>query len=196
MNRRVLVAFPLLLVTSLLGTAGFGYVFLATFKQGDCDGGCNSGTLLLYLLAIFALSVLVSAVVWWRTRRTIRSLLVVAAALLGGFALSAGALYAYQVRQSAVGGSASVLRANQDYSHVLVAVRDLPALNIVAGQRCIFSTVDCDAQPPHLAAVCGPQGETLLRQPDWSGFERRPQEDHPVPAPRAVIDFPHSCPRR
>ena len=61
--------------------------------------------------------------------------------------------------------------------HRLVAIRDVPSLNVAAGQRCIFSTIDREAQPPRITAVCGDQGEVAIRQPNWAGFERRPQED-------------------
>ena len=67
--------------------------------------------------------------------------------------------------------------AYQDYSHMIVAVRNVPSLNIVNGQRCIFSTIDCEAQPPRIDAVCGDRGEVAIREPDWPGFERRSQED-------------------
>ena len=196
MTRKDLAALPLLILTSLLATAAAGYFILAAFKQGDCDGGCNTGTLLLWVLAIFLASVVISALAWLRSRRTRSSLVAICVAVAGMATVPAAGLYAYRSHQRASTGHAFALRANQDYSHVLVAIRDVPSLNVAAGQRCIFSTIDCEAHPPRIHAVCGDQGEVAIREPDWSGFERRPQEDYEIPAPPGVMSYPASCNRR
>lgn len=196
MTRKDLAAFPVLIVTSLLAAAAAGYFILGAFKQGDCDGGCNTGTLLLWVLAVFVAAVVVSVFAWLRSRRTRSSLVAICATVAGICAVPAAVLYAYQLHQRTSAGDVSVLRANQDYSHVLVAIRDVPSLNVAAGQRCIFSTIDCEAQPPRIDAVCGERGEVAIHEPDWSGFERRPQEDFGIPAPPTVRDYPRSCGRR
>jgi hypothetical protein len=196
MTRKNWAAFPLLITTSLLATAAAGYFILAAFKQGDCDGGCNTGTLLLWVLAVFVVAVVVSVLAWLRSRRTRSNLVAICVAVAGLSIVLSGGLYAYRLHHRASAGDVAVLRANQDYSHVLVAIRDVPSLNVAAGQRCIFSTIDCHAEPPRIDAVCGDRGEVVIREPDWSGFERRPQEDYGIPASPLVKDYPRSCSRR
>jgi hypothetical protein len=193
MTRKNLAAFPLLIATSLLATSAAGYFILGAFKQGDCDGGCNTGTLLLWVLAVFVASAVLSVFAWLRSRRTRSNLVAICAAVVGLSLVSSAGLYAYRLHQRASAGDVAVLRANQDYSHVLVAIRDVPSLNIVNGQRCIFSTIDCEAQPPRIDAICGDRGEVAIREPDWPEFERRPQEDYGIPASPLVKDYPRSC---
>jgi len=191
MKRRDLASLAQVTMTALVGAAAVGYFVVSAFRQGDCDGSCDVGTLLVWVLAVACGWMVLGGLAWWRSDRTRRSVWSLCAALLALSAVASAALYAYRLQQA--GSGAARLRANQDDSHVLVAVRTVPTLGIATGQRCIFSSVDCEARPPRITAVCEERGSLVIEEPNWGAFERRPQEDFGVPPTRAVSDFPQSC---
>jgi hypothetical protein len=110
------------------------------------------------------------------------------------------ATYAYKLQQKNYSlEQQAALRTNQDHSHMLLAVRDIPAVNVLAGERCIFSEVDCERQPHRIEAICKRQGVVVIAQPDWSGFVRLPREDFPVPVLESlsgILCTRHSMTRR
>lgn len=89
------------------------------------------------------------------------------------------------------------VRASVDYSHMLLAVRDLPSSGSLAGARCAFSAVSCEQPlPRHIEALCDRQGVVSIAESDWSGLMRLPREDFPgMPVPPEVARFPHACGR-
>jgi hypothetical protein len=195
MRQKIAVAACLLLTSFVCALAG-GYLILLAFKEGDCDGGCNSGELLWSVPAILAMSVLLGWVFWLNSQRTWKSLLSVATLLVAVVMLPTAALYAYQLQQkNNLLQKQAELRANQDYSHMLLAVRDISAIGVFAGDRCIFSAVDCDHQPHQIEAICKRQGAVSIAQADWTGFIRLPKEDFLKSATQAVEKFPQSCSR-
>jgi cytochrome bd-type quinol oxidase subunit 2 len=158
MKQRMVVAGSLLLTSFVLALVG-GYLILIAFQEGDCDGGCNSGALLWSIPALFFASLILGGVLWLNSQRTWRSLICVVAMLGVAILVPAVAAYAYQLHQKKqLLEQQALVRTNQDYSHMLIAVRDVPALGVSAGERCIFSVVDCGQLPRRIEALCQHQG--------------------------------------
>jgi hypothetical protein len=188
------VAAASVLLTSLVCALAGGYLILLAFKEGDCDGGCNSGELLWSVPGIFAVSLALGWVLWRNSQRTWRSVVCIVAILAAGTILPTVAVYAYQLQQkNSLLEQQAELRANQDYSHMLLAMQDIPAVGVYAGERCIFSAVDCEQQPRQIEAICKRQGLVNIAQRDWGGFVRLPKEDFVSPAPAEIQRFPQSC---
>jgi hypothetical protein len=145
----------LLVLSNLLCAIVGGYFILGAFREGDCDGGCNAGTLLLWTVGLFAAMTLLSFVLWFRSRRTWRGLGLQVLALGLASLVPLGALHARRHQQDTA-YRAHAVRPSMDYSHVLIARADLPPLGVSAGQRCVFSAIDCERQPAQIEALCPP----------------------------------------
>ncbi|WP_152033972.1 hypothetical protein [Paracidovorax avenae] len=181
---------PALVGAALVSCLVGGFFFIRAFQAGDCDGGCNLSTLVSIVAAAFVVFLVVGYFLMKRVAAKgtnpypaliALSAVVVAVpglALLGKELLPAGPL-----------------KANQDNSYMLMARRDLPGLGISAGDRCIFSRIDCSAAPARIDAVCT-QGAVALEEPQWSAFDRLPREDFGIPPDSTVQAFPESCPGR
>jgi H+/Cl- antiporter ClcA len=63
MNNKIAVAVGVFLGCAVCALAG-GYLILLAFKEGDCDGGCNSGELLWSVPAIFMLGLGLGWLLW------------------------------------------------------------------------------------------------------------------------------------
>ncbi|AVS93400.1 hypothetical protein C8246_18355 [Paracidovorax avenae] len=181
---------PALVGAALVSCLVGGFFFIRAFQAGDCDGGCNLSTLVSIVAAAFVVFLVVGYFLMKRVAAKgtnpypaliALSAVVVAVpglALLGKELLPAGPL-----------------KANQDNSYMLMARRGLPGLGISAGDRCIFSRIDCSAAPARIDAVCT-QGAVALEESQWSAFDRLPREDFGIPPDSTVQAFPKSCPGR
>jgi uncharacterized protein (TIGR03382 family) len=193
MSKKIAVAVSLLLTSAVCALVA-GFLILLAFKQGDCDGGCNSGELLWSVPAIFTVGLGLGWLLWRRSKGTWRSLATVIVILAVATMLPVLATYAYKLQQKNNSlEQQAALRTNQDYSHMLLAVRDIPAINVMAGERCIFSVIDCEQQPHRIEAICKRPGAVSIAQSDWNGLARLPKEDFPVPVPVEIQRFPLSC---
>ncbi len=189
-HRQSITFFLSLLVAGVVSCLVGGYFFIRTFQAGDCDGGCNGSTLVSWVAGAFVAFLLIGYA--WKKQRTKRgknpySALAALAAITVAIP---GLLYLVQGSHPS-----SLLKTNQDNSYMLIAEREIPALRIAAGERCIFSTVDCHTNPSHIDAVCT-QGPTTLKASDWPAFKRLPKEDFGIPPTEAVQTFPNACPKR
>lgn len=169
-----------------------GYFILGAFRQGDCDGGCNAGTLLLWTLGLFAATTAISSVLWLRSRRTWKQLGLMALSLGLATIVPLGAAFARRQQQETA-YHARAVRPNMDYSHVLLAQSDIPSMGVSTGQRCVFSTIDCDRRPAEIEALCPPGRVVMIPESDWQRFTRLPQEDFPMPPDKRVSAYPASC---
>jgi hypothetical protein len=193
MSKKIAVAASLLLTSAVCALAA-GYLILLAFKEGDCDGGCNSGELLWSVPAILVGSLLLGWTLWRQSKRTGGSLATVIVILAVATMFPVLATYAYKLQQKNNSlEQQAAFRTNQDYSHMLLAVRDIPAANVMAGERCIFSLVDCEQQPHRIEAICKRPGAVSIAQSDWNGLVRLPKEDFPIPVPAEIQRFPLSC---
>ena len=193
MSKKIAVAASLLLTSAVCALAA-GYLILLAFKEGDCDGGCNTGELLWSVPAIFMVGLGLGWLLWRQSKRTWTSLATVIVILAVAIMFPVLATYAYKLQQKNNSlEQQAALRTNQDHSHMLLAVRDIPAANVMAGERCIFSVIDCEQQPHRIEAVCKRPGAVSIAQSDWNGLVRLPKEDFPIPVPAEIQRFPLSC---
>lgn len=188
MMRRSLTFFLALVFTGVTSCMVGGYFFIRTFQTGDCDGGCNISTLASWVAVALMVFLLAGFTLKQHRAKRGKSPYPALAVLAAVAVTVPGLLYLAKSTHTVP------LEANQDDSYMLMAERDIPALHITAGQRCIFSTIDCSTQPAHINAVCA-QGPAIVTEPDWPAFKRLPQEDFGIPPPEAVRAFPKSCPR-
>lgn len=172
-----------------------GYLILGAFRAGDCDGGCNSGAMLAWTGGIAVASTLVAVALWMRSRRTWRDWFAIAAATIALPLLAIGITYAVRLeRRTPLAVGTAEVRASLDYSHMLIAVRDLPSLGIVAGQRCAFGSIRCGERPRTIEAVCTGLDVMQIPEADWGALMRLPGEDFPnMPPDVAAAAFPRSC---
>ncbi|GKS86580.1 hypothetical protein AVMA1855_20530 [Acidovorax sp. SUPP1855] len=187
MMRRSIAHLLALVCAAFLSCLAGGFFFVRTFQAGDCDGGCNISALVGAIAgAWIAFLGIGHALMRRQARQGRRPFAALAILSLLTVAIPASLFLGKTLRSSP-------LRANQDNSYMLIAVRDLPALGITTGQRCIFSSVDCSTEPARIDAVCT-QGAVTLKAPQWSAFQRLPNEDFGIAPTSAVQAFPKSCP--
>lgn len=172
-----------------------GYMILGAFRAGDCDGGCNSGALLAWTGGIAVAATVLAVVLWLRSQRTWRAWFAIAAVTIVLPLLTIGTTYGLRLdRQAAHARSNAELRASIDYSYMLIALRDLPSLGILAGQRCAFGWIRCDQRPRTIEAVCTGLEVVHIPEADWGALMRLPREDYPnMPRDIAASAFPRSC---
>jgi hypothetical protein len=97
----------------------------------------------------------------------------------------------YEYKLSKYGISSNSFLVDQDYSHVVVAMKSIPGLNITEGDRCSLGTAFCDELPKFIEAHC--KGKALkITENDWPSFKRLPEEDFlGIPPDLALYrDFP------
>jgi hypothetical protein len=190
------VASATLAVVGLVCGVAVALLNTAFYPRG-CGEDCGNdlfGAMVLWTLATVVAVALVGTIAWARSNRTLGRLGLTVAALSALALVPAAALYV--VRLQGVNQHLLKTKGVQvgiEYSHMVIATRGVPGLNITDGERCAIGDVHCDGQPQTVEAMCR-GGVITIPQRDWLAFKRLPAEDFPGLLPSdEVVRFPNSC---
>jgi hypothetical protein len=175
-------------VVSLLNTA-----FYPRYCGEDCWND-QFGAMVLWTLATVAAFVLLGTLSWTKSNKSPRHLGLTLAALSALVLVPAAALYVVRLQ----GVNQQILKTKGvqvdiEYSHMVIATRGVPGLNITDGDRCAIGQIQCDHEPLVVEALCR-GGVVTIPQPDWLAFKRLPAEDLPGLQPSDEVSrFPAAC---
>lgn len=124
--------------------------------------------------------------VWPRTRRTLKTLVVMTAVFMVTAIVPFFSIYVYELHQRYWQSAWRGEIPNADFSLMVIAVEPVVATEygtsqevpIKAWERCVLGVVSCDAAPRSVEAICLGSGKTVvLGESAWPTFRRIEDED-------------------